>query len=195
MLGSITPLGERGRRSRYWLTVTAFVAGSTLAGAAAGLLAGLAGAALDLGGLSSHVRLPAIAIAVALGLAFDLRLGGLRLPSPRRQVNEDWLTAYRGWVYGVGFGAQLGVGVVTIVTSSATYLVLVAAALTAQPGLGAAIGAAAGAARGLTILAGARVRSPGELHGLHRRLRAWEPPVRRGAQAAMLILAIAAVAV
>ena len=108
MLGSITPLGERGRRSRYWLTITAFVAGSTVSGAAAGLLAGLAGAALDLGGLSSHVRLPAIAIAVALGLAFDLRLGGLRLPSPRRQVNEDWLTAYRGWVYGVGFGAQLG---------------------------------------------------------------------------------------
>jgi hypothetical protein len=85
--------------------------------------------------------------------------------------------------------------VITIVTSSAAYLVLVAAALTAEPALGAAIGAAAGAARGLTILAGARVRSPGELGGLHRRLRAWEPPVRRAAEVAMLMLAIAAAAI
>ena len=36
MLGSITPLGERGRGSRWWVTVTAYVLGSTLAGVALG---------------------------------------------------------------------------------------------------------------------------------------------------------------
>ena len=33
-------------------------------------------------------------------------------------VHEQWLTRYRGWVYGVGFGAQLGFGLVTIITSA-----------------------------------------------------------------------------
>ena len=36
----------------------------------------------------------------------------------RRQVNEDWMARYRGWAYGAGFGLQLGLGVVTIVTTA-----------------------------------------------------------------------------
>ena len=36
---------------------------------------------------------------------------GRRLPSWRRQVNEDWLVGYRPWVVGGGFGLQLGAGV------------------------------------------------------------------------------------
>src|SRR5436189_48466 len=36
MLGSITPLGERGRNSRWWVTMTAFVLGSAIGGAALG---------------------------------------------------------------------------------------------------------------------------------------------------------------
>ena len=43
MLGSINPLGERGRRSRWAVTVAAFVAGSAASGLAAGLLLGAAG--------------------------------------------------------------------------------------------------------------------------------------------------------
>ena len=33
MLASINPLGERSRNQRYWATVVAYVAGSTVAGA------------------------------------------------------------------------------------------------------------------------------------------------------------------
>ncbi len=40
MLGSITPLGERSRGSRWWLTVTAYVVGSALAGLVTGGLFG-----------------------------------------------------------------------------------------------------------------------------------------------------------
>lgn len=53
------------------------------------------------------------ALAGLAGLALDLGLGALRLPGPARQVDEDWLARYRGWVYGAGFGTQLGLGVVT----------------------------------------------------------------------------------
>ena len=42
-------------------------------------------------------------------------------------MNEEWLTSYRGWVYGAGFGAQLGTGVVTIVTSPIVYGVVLLA--------------------------------------------------------------------
>ena len=60
----------------------------------------------------------------------------LRVPGPRRQVNERWLDEYRGWVYGLGFGAQLGLGVTTIVTSAATYVALFAALLSGTPAAG-----------------------------------------------------------
>ena len=48
-----------------------------------------------------------------------------RVPSMRRQVDEDWLSRYRRWVYATGFGWQLGTGVTTIVTSRVTYALLV----------------------------------------------------------------------
>ncbi len=51
MLASITPLGERGRGQRWWLTVTAHVVGSVLGGAAIGAAMGLIGMAIEgLGG-------------------------------------------------------------------------------------------------------------------------------------------------
>src|SRR6266851_4285374 len=127
MLGSITPLGERGRHSRWTVTVVFYLAGSAAAGLAMG---GLLGAAGRIGlGTAGVQRLWALAGAAAVGLAVDGGLFGMRLPSPRRQVNEAWLRRYRGWVYGLGFGLQLGLGVVTIVTSSAVYLTLAAAFL------------------------------------------------------------------
>ena len=59
----------------------------------------------------------------------ELGVGGAHLPTNHRQVNERWLDDYRGWVYGIGYGFQLGMGVVTIVTSATTYLAFLAAFL------------------------------------------------------------------
>jgi hypothetical protein len=194
MLTSITPLGERGRGSRWAVTVAALALGSTLAGAAAGLVAGFVGH-LALAGLEASTRLALLAALLAAGLALDLGLGGLRLPGPRRQVNEQWLGAYRGWVYGLGFGAQLGLGVATIVSASAVYATFAAAAAAADPLRGLAIGGAFGLLRAATVLAGRRVRSPAALHDLGRRLERWRGQARRAGLAAQALLAVVALGV
>jgi hypothetical protein len=168
MLASITPLGERGRHSHWSITMVAFVSGSVVAGALFGAVLGGAGA-LVLSGTSQTARLLVLAAALLGAIALDLRSGGV--PSPRRQVNERWLDLYRGWVYGLGYGAQLGVGVATVVTSAATYVALLAAFLSAGVAGGALIVGSYGAIRGLTLLLAARVRSPEQLLALHAGLR------------------------
>ena len=47
MMGSITPLGERGRGRRWGPTVGAYLVGSALGGAAAGAAAGFVGGLLQ----------------------------------------------------------------------------------------------------------------------------------------------------
>src|SRR5690242_15913082 len=157
MLASINPLGERARNNSFAVTVVAYTLGSTVAAAVLGLVLGALGAAL-LGGVGAGVRLAVLAVGALAAAAVDRRNG--RIPSWRRQVNEDWLTGYRGWVYGLGFGVQLGLGVVTIVTTAAVYLTWAAAVLAASPTVGLVVGTAFGLARSLPVLAGARVRTP-----------------------------------
>jgi hypothetical protein len=190
MLASITPLGERARRSNWATTTSFYLLGSTAAGAAGGVIAGSLGSLL-LAGLSIEVRLAIVAAALALGILVELARGGV--PGPQRQVNERWLDHYRGWVYGLGFGAQLGAGVTTVVVSSAVYAVWLAALASAHPLTGLAIGAAAGALRGATVLAGARVISPMRLLAFHRRMGSLERPVRAAGLAGQFALAVLAV--
>src|ERR687884_2083711 len=121
MLTSITPLGERGRGQRWWLTVAFFAAASTAAGAATGGALGAAGGWLEGAvGAGARVQLAALALVALVALVVDL--SGRRVPGPRRQVNENWLPAFRGWVYGAGFGLQLGIGAATIVTTALVYV-------------------------------------------------------------------------
>jgi len=88
-----------------------------------------------------------------------------------RQVDDGWLPRYRGWVYGAGFGLQLGLGVVTIVTTAAVPAVWLLALLTASPSHGAAVGLAFGLSRGLPVLATAGIDSPGRLWSFQRRFQ------------------------
>jgi hypothetical protein len=192
MLASITPLGERGRRSNWALTTTMHVLGSMVGGASVGALAGLLGW-LALSGVGVRARVAALAAALAFGLLLELSRGAV--PGPRRQVDERWLDRYRGWVYGLGYGAQLGTGLVTVVVSSAVYVVPVACLLTAEPLPGCAIGALAGLLRGLTVFAAAGVVTPDRLASFHARMRLLERPVRRGALVLQLALAGATVLV
>lgn len=193
MLSTITPIGERGRNHRYYGTAVWFVAGATLGGAtlalgAAALAAGVA--ALD---LSSTVLLGAAAVAAAVTLASDLQLGGFRLPSHTRQVNESWLDQFRAWVYGGGFGWQIGVGLATYVTTSAVYLMVVLAALTASPVAAFAVVTAFGFVRGLAVLAGRSLTTPDRLIALHRRLEELLPAAQRGVVLVQaVVLAVAA---
>ena len=185
MLASITPLGERARRSNWATTTGFYLAGSVLAGAGMGVIAGLLGSVV-FDGVGVGVRLVVVAVALAAGMAWELARGVV--PGPRRQVNEQWLDRYRGWVYGLGFGAQLGAGVTTIVVSSAVYAVWLAALASARPLPGLLIGACAGALRGATLLASARVVTPQRLVSLHQRLQRAHRPVRVAGLAAQLAL-------
>jgi hypothetical protein len=190
MLASITPLGERGRHRTWGITVTAFVVGSTAAGAAAGAILGALGGLVPSGALSSDARLAILAAAGLIALAFDA--GPLRVPGPRRQVNEHWLDDYRGWVYGLGFGAQLGLGVTTVVTSAATYVALAAAFLSGVPGRGALVFGCYGAVRGLGLLAAAHVQNPDQLRALHRAIDRRRSAARRGGIALLAAIAVLA---
>ncbi|HEX4493683.1 MAG TPA: hypothetical protein VH914_20940 [Acidimicrobiia bacterium] len=169
MLASINPLGERARGQHYWVTVAAYVVASTVAAALLGALLGWAGAPL-----------PRAAIAIVGVVALVALLAerfGVRVPGPRRQVNENWLVSYRGWVYGAGFGAQLGLAFVTIVTASATWIAFACALLAGSTVGGALVGAVFGLVRALPILSGARVRDPESLRALVRRLDRVRPRV------------------
>jgi hypothetical protein len=195
MLASITPLGERGRHSRWGPVVAVFTLAATLAGAAVGALAGGVG---RLAGGPWGAEATAWALAAVLAGALALDAGarrGRRVPGPRRQVDENWLTRYRGWVYGAGYGAQLGAGVVTIVPTAAVYVMLAAAVLSAEPASGALAVACFGAGRGLGLLVARRVRHPGALLALHRRLERGRAPVQRAVlsgEALMLATMLAA---
>ena len=187
MLSSIHPLGERSRGQRFPITATAYIVGSTAAGAGLGTLLGLIGAALTPSPVGDAAALIIIGVVAALGLGHDLWPRHVRLPMPHRQVDEDWLVRYRGWVYGFGFGAQLGVGIATIITTGLVYLTWSAALLSGQAATGLIIGATFGATRALVILAVARVATPAQLHTAHRRL----DRLRQGAgRAAVATLAV-----
>ena len=190
MLASITPLGERGRNAHWSLTVVAFAVGATVAGAALGAALAALGQPIVPGSGDARWRL--IVLAGALLAAIALDLGRRTVPGPHRQVNERWMDEYRGWVYGLGFGIQLGLGVTTVVTSAATYVALLAAFLAPSVAGGALIMGCFGAARGLTLLAGAGIRTPPQLVALHGRLRRWrERAVWTGAGVLVAVLVVA----
>jgi hypothetical protein len=195
MLSSITPLSEAGRGHRYWATVTWFVVGTLLGGLTLGGVAALGAVAVDGLGLSTTASAALILLVGLVTLASDLRLAGFHLPENPRQVERSWLDRYRSWVYGLGFGWQLGVGVATFVMSSSVYLMVVAAAATGQPMLALGIVTMFGLIRGLAILPAARVRTPADLGELHRRIERFRPASRVLAIAGQIVVLAAMVTV
>ena len=195
MLSTITPIGERGRSHRYYSTAAWFVGGAVLGGATLGLCAAILAAGVGALDLSAAAALGAAALLAAVTIASDLKVGGFRLPSHTRQVNETWLDQYRSWVYGGGFGWQIGVGLATYVTTSAVYLMVAMAALTGSPATALAIVTGFGLVRGLAVLLGRNLTSPDRLMTLHRRLEELLPTAQRAVvlvQAAALAVAAGA---
>jgi hypothetical protein len=195
MLGSISPFGERTRNQRWWVTVVAYLIGSTAAGVAFGAALGLVGSPA-LSWMGTAARLAVLGAVVGIGLALDLGAFGRSLPTVHRQVNEDWLHRYRGWVYGLGFGAQLGLGVATIVTTSAVYATWSAALLSGSAAAGALIGGTFGLLRAAVLPLTVTARSPDRAYRIDGRMQHWAAPVRRTAyvlQATLLVAAAAAI--
>ncbi len=195
MLGSITPLGERGRGNRWWLTAASYTVASALGGLLVGAAAGLVGAVLRAAGLelAPAVALLVISGAALAGLVADAGLLGMRLPTLRRQVDERWIGRYRGWVVGAGFGFQLGLGVATIITASATWAALTAAAASQSVPGGALVGLVFGGVRAVPLLVAGRTSTPDAVRRLHLRVAALSRPadrVIRSSQAGVATLAL-----
>jgi hypothetical protein len=193
MLSQITPIAEAGRRQRFgrtacWFIGGAVVGGLTLGGFAAGLAALVA--ASD---LAQSAALGVVAGCALVGAAVDARILGFGPPFFRRQVNEYWLSTYRAWLYGSGFGWQIGVGFATYIMTAAVPLIIVLAALTASPWAALGVGAVFGLARGLAVLLGAPVRTLPALHSFHRRFDAAGEPVRQLVIAVQLAVATGAI--
>jgi hypothetical protein len=191
MLGSITPLGERGRRQVWAITVASFTVGSVGGGIAVGALAGLLGRLAGLEAAAWSVWV--LVTLVAVGALLDWPAFPTGVPTTHRQVNEAWMGRYRGWVYGAGFGMQLGAGVVTVVSASAVYLAFVAAFLTASVTWGALVGGFFGLVRAVPVVGARGVRTPGALVRLTRRVRTLDRPFRLATPVAEAALAVAGV--
>jgi sulfite exporter TauE/SafE len=114
------------------------------------------------------------------------------VPGPKRQVNENWIGQYRGWVYGGAFGAQLGTGFATYVVTWLVFATLVAELLTASPWAGALVGGVFGMGRSLALLAAGQVDRPSRLTSFHRTMARIGPPAR--VAAAYMAVAVGIVA-
>jgi MFS family permease len=179
MLATITPLSELGRGHRYRATAAWFVVGSVVGGVTLGSAAAALTVGVDSLHLTARERIVVAFAATALAVASDLDLGGFHLPVHHRQVNERWLDRFRPWVYGAGFGWQVGTGLATYIMTVAVYLTIVLSALTGMPWLALGVGAVFGLVRGLSVLLGRRITSPQTLSAFHRRFFMFGPRVRR----------------
>jgi hypothetical protein len=191
MLASITPLGERSRGFSWSVTATAFALGSVGAGVATGAAIGAIGSLIPGGDGWRSAALAAVLGATVLLDGTPLRR---HLPTHRRQVNEDWLGRYRGWVYGLGFGAQLGVGVATVVNSAAIYAAPLAEFVSGRVWIGAVIGGAFGVVRALSLWPAGAANQLDGLMALHRTFSRAEARVRIAVVGLELLAVVGAVA-
>jgi hypothetical protein len=192
MLSSITPMTEQGRGHRFVSTATWFVVGAVVGGATLGLVVTIPTALVQAAAPAATTVLVVAAIAALVGALSDLRPFGWHLPYHGRQVNEDWLAQYRAWVYGAGFGWQIGVGLATYIMTAAVYLLIVLAVLTASPSAAFGICVLFGLVRGLAIFLGAGMTSPARMRAFHLRFDALREPVRVAVVAVQLAVAAAA---
>lgn len=195
MLSKITPMGEPTRNYTYRGTVAWFVAGAVVGGMSLGVVVALLAAGVGALDLSSTTTLAIAGVAAAVTAASDANLGGFRLPGHSRQVDDTWLDNYRSWVYGGGFGWQIGVGLATFIVTAGVYLTIVLAALTGEPAVAFAICVLFGFTRGLAVLFARGVTSPERLQQLHLRFEELATVSRQvtiGVQAVLAVVALAA---
>ena len=187
MLYSNNPHGYRARQHRLLVTVGWYLLGSVMGGVAIGSVSGLIGSTLP----SGTWRAFAVIAVCVVGAGLDVV--GRQPPSIHRQVDENWLAKYRGWVYGWGFGFQLGLGVVTIVTTASVYTTIALAMLSGSVVFGAVIGGIFGLARAAAIFLVASAGDPSALRRALRQLQDGLPAARLlvvGAQTAAALSAV-----
>lgn len=193
MLSSITPMTEAGRGNRFGVTAAWFTVGGIVGGLTTGLAAAIVAAGLGALDLADGSRWAIAAVLAVATAAIDLGVTGIDLPIFKRQVNDAWLRRYRSWVYGAGFGWQIGTGVATYIMTAAVFLTVGLAALTADPVQALLVGFVFGAVRGSAVFIGRSGTTPAALGRIHARLDALAP-ASRAAAAWVQVLAAAVLA-
>lgn len=192
MLSSISPLGERSRGTSFSRTAVAYVIGSVLSAVLVGGVLGGLGSLVPDEVRASLPALVAIALLLLVGLVLDIRSGGHGVPSWRRQVDREWIGRYRDWVTGLGFGLQLGLGFVTIITSTTTYAVFAMELLAGRWWAGALIGGVFGLVRALPLVLVRKVTTPQRLHEVFAVLDTWEAPADTLVRTSLIVSAVVA---
>ncbi len=190
MVETLTP-AVCGGRQRHRLALALFALGAVLGAAALGLLLGWAGSALDRGW-----ALGAAALLALLGAAREAGLVRLPLPELRHQVPERWRREWplAGWSF--GYGAGLGVGVLTHQTVATFWVAAAGALALGDPLVSALCLAPFGAGRALMVALPARGgRDAAAAVGRMVRGRHWLRPANVSALLAAAVLFGAATAV
>lgn len=191
MLSSITPMAEAGRGNRFGVTATWFTIGGLVGGLSLGLITAAAAAGTAALGLDPSTRTGVAAAIAAVTAAIDLGITRVQLPIFKRQVNDAWLRTYRSWVYGAGFGWQIGFGVATYIITAGVFLLIALAVLSASPAVALAAGSTFGLVRGLAVFVGAPAKAPATLSRIHQALDRWDPASRVAAAAVQVVAAVA----
>ncbi len=167
MVETITPV-VYGRTRRYVLAVALHTFG-------AGLSAAILGAAL--GGLGALLGAPwgnaGLAVVVGVALVYLVR-EVTRWPIPTFdrgvQVPEWWRSFFSPPISALLYGLGLGIAFATFLSFGTFVVVAVAALVSGDPLIGAAICAPFGLARGLSVAVSARARDEEEVDRLAARL-------------------------
>jgi len=193
MLGSLNPLVQRVHNGRWWVTTTTYMLSTIAGGVVVGGALGAAGQAIHAasGQPSRHVAIALLALLGVVGAVVDLGPFRLRLPTIVRQVDEAWRYRYRNWVYAAGYGFQLGLGVATIVTTTAVYTTLVATFVVGSWQLGALLGAWFGLWRSLSVLSVARIQTSTQFDALDGGLKKWNGPSKVATTVGQVALGLA----
>ena len=172
MVETLTPAGCGSRqRHRIALALALFTLGAILASGGLGALLGLAGSPFDRG-----AALAAVGVLALVAAAREAGLLRFPVPGLRRQVPERWRREWplAGWSF--GYGAGLGVGVLTHQTVATFWVAAAGALALGDPLVSAACLVPFGLGRALMVILPARggrdaAQAVGRLVELRRRLR------------------------
>ena len=183
MVETITPV-VHGGRVRWAGAVALHVAGATLAATLFGALLGAVGQALGAPfGRAGAVAVAVIALIFAVGLFPDVHVP---VPQLRRQVPSWWRTFFTPPLTAFLYGAGLGVGFLTYLSTGVLVAVAAAAVATGDPRVGALVMAPFGIARGFSAVVALNVRSADDGMRLVDRLSRRPEALRLAVSAAAL---------
>lgn len=192
MVETISPV-VHGGRARWLGTLALHTLGATgtaaLFGAALGRIGGVLGAPWQRPGL---LALASVSALYALGALTRHRVP---VPQLRRQVPDWWRTFFGRSFAAVLYGAGLGIGFMTYLSTGTLVVVAFAAAASGRPAIGAVLMGPFGLVRGLSAIVSWRSVTQEQSRALVDRLVAGTGSARRIANGVVLVLiALAAVA-